>query len=201
MHTDQGAGGGGVSTYADGMLNEFEDKYGKTHRGFIDTSSEIYETYIKQYPNNSDKLRLISPKKYRTQMVEEMIELMDIGVIHFPYEYSGQDCVKLIKEIDASGNEIWENHELSDDEKLALVQIDLMKTEVTSIHKTQNAEKTSVNYALSKEKETRMHDDRFYVLIMLAHRLYELRRGNIVNKEKPVEEEICFFGRAAKSYK
>lgn len=198
---DQGAGGGGVSTYADGMLNEFDDKYGKTHRGFIDATSEIYETYLKQYPNNSDKLRLISPKKYRTQMVEEMIELMDIGVIHFPYEYSGQDCVKLIKEIDSSGNEIWENHELSDDEKLALVQIDLMKTEVTSIHKTQNSEKTSVNYALSKEKETRMHDDRFYVLIMLAHRLYELRRGNIVNKEKPVEEEICFFGRAAKSYK
>ena len=134
-------------------------------------------------------------------MVEEMIELMDLGVIKFPYEYSGQDFIKVIEGIDAEGNEIWVNHELSDDEKMALVQIDLMKNEVTSIHKTENAERTSVNYALSKEKENRMHDDRFYVLIMLAHRLYELRRGNIVNKQKPVEEELCFFGRAAKSYK
>lgn len=201
LNLDQGAGGGGVSTYADGLLNDFSDKFGKNHRGFIDKTSDLYQTYINRYPNACDKLRLISPKKYRTQMVEEMIELMDLGVIKFPYEYSGQDFIKVIEGIDAEGNEIWVNHELSDDEKMALVQIDLMKNEVTSIHKTENAERTSVNYALSKEKENRMHDDRFYVLIMLAHRLYELRRGNIVNKQKPVEEELCFFGRAAKSYK
>ena len=78
--------------------------------------------------------------------------------------------------------------------------VDLMKNEVTSIHKTQNAEKTTVNYALSKEKENRMHDDRFYVLIMLAHRLYEIRRGTIVNKPR-VEESFDFFlARPAKKY-
>lgn len=197
---DSGAGGSGVSAYADGMLNEFSDKYGNTHRGFIDKTSEIYQSYLSRYPNNSDKIRLISPKKYRTQMVEEMIELMDIGVIRFPYEYSGQDSIKLIKEIDRDGNEVWDSYELSDDEKMALTQIDLMKNEVTSIHKTQNAEKTTVNYALAKEKENRMHDDRFYVLIMLAHRLYELRRGNIVNKERPQDDDIIFMARPAKSY-
>jgi hypothetical protein len=126
---------------------------------------------------------------------------MDLGVIKFPYEYSGQDFIKVIDGIDAEGNEIWVNHELSDDEKMALVQIDLMKNEVTSIHKTENAERTSVNYALSKEKENRMHDDRFYVLIMLAHRLYELRRGSVINKPK-VEEDINFFlSRPAKTYR
>ena len=57
-----------------------------------------------------------------------------------------------------------------------LNQIDLMKTEITSIHKTTNPDKTSVRYALPKEKENRLHDDRFYVMILLAHRLYELRR-------------------------
>ena len=29
-----------------------------------------------------------------------------------------------------------------------------------------------------------MHDDRFYVLITLAHRLYELRRGQIITSKK-----------------
>ena len=199
LNVDQGAGGGGVSTYADGLLNDFSDKFGKTHRGLIDKSHELYQTYLTRYPNACDKLRLISPKKYRTQMVEEMIELIDLGVIRFPYEYSGQDFIKVIDGIDDDGNEIWRNHELSDDEKMALVQIDLMKNEVTSIHKTENAERTSVNYALSKEKENRMHDDRFYVLIMLAHRLYELRRGTIVN-QTPVTNNNIFMSRPAKRY-
>ena len=83
---------------------------------------------------------------------------------------------------------------------MELVQIDLMKTEVTSIHKTQNAEKTTVNYALSKEKESRMHDDRFYVLILLAHRLYELRRGTIVSQQPVQDITTYFMARPAKRY-
>ena len=67
-----------------------------------------------------------------------------------------------------------------------------MKTEITSIHKTTNPENTSVTYALSKEKENRMHDDRFYTIIMLAHRLYELRRGQIINSEVSSDYDYVF---------
>lgn len=176
----RGAGGGGISTYADNLLNDWTDKYGKTHRGFIDKTSDLYSTYSSRYPNACDKLRIISPKKYRTQMVEELIELMDLGVIRLPYEYTGQDIIRIVDGIDENGDEIFKPYELSDDEKLALVNLDLMKQEVTSIYKFQNAEKTSTTYALPKDKENTMHDDRFYTLILLAHRLYEIRRGEIV---------------------
>ncbi|MCM1270704.1 MAG: hypothetical protein NC247_08805 [Ruminococcus flavefaciens] len=196
---DSGAGGGGLSTYSDGLLNNFTDKSGKEHRGFIDAHNEIYKSYSNMYPNACDKLRLINPKKFRTQMVEEMIELMDLGVIKFPYEYTGQDIIKYVADIDENGNEIWDSRDLSDTEKMALVQIDLMKVELTAIHKTQNAEKTSVSYALSKEKENRLHDDRFYTLIMLAHRLYEIRRGTITNKPKS-NDNFLFLSRPAKRY-
>lgn len=196
---DSGAGGGGLSTYSDGLLNNFTDKSGKEHRGFIDAHNEIYKSYSNMYPNACDKLRLINPKKFRTQMVEEMIELMDLGVIKFPYEYTGQDVIKYVADIDENGNEIWDSRDLSDTEKMALVQIDLMKVELTAIHKTQNAEKTSVSYALSKEKENRLHDDRFYTLIMLAHRLYEIRRGTITNKPKS-NDSFLFLSRPAKRY-
>lgn len=177
---DAGAGGGGISTYADNLLNDWTDKYGKTHRGLIDKTSDLYSTYSSRYPNACDKLRIISPKKYRTQMVEELIELMDLGVIRLPYEYTGQDIIRIVDGIDENGDEIFKPYELSDDEKLALVNLDLMKQEVTSIYKFQNAEKTSTTYALPKDKENTMHDDRFYTLILLAHRLYEIRRGEIV---------------------
>ena len=118
-------------------------------------------------------------------MVEEFIELMELGVLRFPYEYGGQDILKLVKEIDGEENVV--PYELNDEERLSLSQIDMMKNEITSIHKTTNAENTSVSYALSKEKESRMHDDRFYTAIMLAHRLYELRRGTII-RSAPDEE-------------
>ena len=183
---DAGAGGGGTSTYADGLLNDWADIYGKTHRGFIDANNDLYLTYASRYPNACDKLRLINPRKYRTQMVEEFIELIDLGVLRFPYEFTGQDSVKIKRFIElGNGCEVeeeLENYELSNDEKLSLTNLDLMKFEITSIQKTTNVENTTATYALSKDKENKMHDDRFYVAILLAHRLYELRRGKVVNK-------------------
>ena len=53
-----------------------------------------------------------------------------------------------------------------------------------TIYRYENAEKTSKTYALSKEKERELHDDRFYTLIMLAHRLYELRRTQIIQPKR-----------------
>lgn len=187
---DQGAGGGGTSTYADGLLNDWVDQSGRKHRGLIDANHDIYSGYSKRYPNASDKLRLLSPRKYRTQMVEEFIELIDLGVIKLTFEYGGQDVINIIKQNDAG--EEFEAYQLSDEEKLSLAQIDLMKNEITSIHRTRNPEGTSVTYALSKEKESRMHDDRFYTIIMLAHRLYELRRGQIVSKPKDTTASPLF---------
>jgi len=65
-----------------------------------------------------------------------------------------------------------------------------MKTEATSIHKFENAEKTNVRYALPKDKERIMGDDRFYTLIMLAHYLYELRRNDQLTKGRQSQQNI-----------
>ena len=158
---DQGSGGGGVSAYADQLLNDFTDAHGKIHKGLIDATHEIYSGYRGRYPNAIDKLRLISPRKYRTQMVEEFIELMELGVIRFPYAYNGQEFLKLLKGTDPeTGEEIMETYNLSQDEIVHLNQIDLMKTEITSIHKSTNAEGTSVQYALSPDKRNIMHKHR-----------------------------------------
>lgn len=200
LNIDAGAGGGGTSTYADQLLNSWTDNKGKKHRGFIDEGSELYETYLTTYHNNCNKLHLINPRKWRTIMVEELIELLDLGVIRFPYEYNGSDFIRFAESIDDEGNEIIVDHELTDDEKIALTNIDLMKQEATSIYKFQNAERTSVNYALSKEKENKMHDDRFYALILLAHRLYELRRGQIVTPKAKFNTSQYIMARPPKRY-
>ena len=185
---DAGSGGGGVSTYADQLLNDWVDSKGIKHRGLIDSTNDYYRDYLDIYPSAIDKLRLISPKKYRTQMVEEFIELMNIGVIRFPYEYNGNDTIMVPDGIDKiSGEEKFRTYSLSAEEQIALMQIDLMKKEITSIDRSGNADNTSVTYALSKSLERKMNDDRFYVSIMLAHRLYELRRGDTVASHAPDE--------------
>ena len=68
----------------------------------------------------SDKLRLLSPRKYKSQMVREFIELFDLGVIRLPYEYGGNDYIQVIKKL-ANGEEESYTYDLNDEEKLALV--------------------------------------------------------------------------------
>jgi len=175
---DAGAGGAGVSAYADNLLDDWFDEKGIKHKGFIDKVSDIYETEIYNYPNAWDKLALISPNKYRNKMCEELLELLQLDLIKFPYEYSGKGFITLSSDEGSERN--LKNYNLSFEEELALINIDIMKTETINIHRVSNAEKTSVRYILPKDKERIMYDDKFYTLLLLAHYLYEKRRGDII---------------------
>lgn len=194
---DAGSGGGGVTAYGDQLLNDWTDRAGKHHRGLIDLEYELYETYGKLYPNAVDQIRLINPRKYKVQMVQEFLELMRLGVIRFPYDLAGKDYINVVKK-EKNGTETMEMYALSFEEQLALVNIELMKKEITSIHRYTNQENTTVSYALAKNLENKMHDDRFYTIIMLAHRLYELRRGQIIKTKEPVKDYNGFMFRAPK---
>lgn len=188
---DSGSGGGGITAYADNLLDDWYDSEGKKHKGFIDTSSDLYADDKHNYPNASDKLDLISPSKWRTIMCEELDELMKLDLIKFPHEYSGKG---FISEQKRNGELVERN--LSMEEEIALMNIDAMKSEATSIHKFSNASGTSVQYKLPKEKERRMHDDRFYTLLMLAHCLYNLRRNDNLNRNKQDDDwdDYLVFG-------
>jgi hypothetical protein len=116
-------------------------------------------------------------------MVDELIEMMKLDLIKFPKEYSGNGSVTLSREKDGEV-EIY-TKSLSFEEEIALINVDLLKTETTSIHEFKNAEGTNKTYKMPKDKENTMHDDRFYTLIMISHYLSDLRRKNIVEKKKP----------------
>lgn len=182
---DAGSGGGGVSTYADGLLNDWEDDTGHIHHGLIDTTYDIYSSsnYVEMYPNAIDKLRVISPKKYRSQMFEEFIDLSNSGLIRYPKELDG-DSVSYIEGQDKNGDDIWVTKDLTPEEVLSLKNIDLMKTELTSITKTENAARTVSNYTMTRESTNTGHDDRAYVAIMLAHCLYQKRKGEALKSRK-----------------
>lgn len=190
---DSGAGGGGISAFADNFLESWIDDKGVTHAGLIDPDHEQYTDTVKQYPNAKKILRLISPQKYKTQMVDELIELMRLDLIKFPKEYDGKTEVAMTID-NGKGNEVDITYKsLSVEEQVALINLDIMKTEATSIHKFENPERTSVRYALPKDKEKILNDDRFYTLIMLAHYLYELRRDDQLGKNKRKKRSLTEY--------
>ncbi len=73
-------------------------------------------------------------------------------------------------------------YKLTPEEELSLSQLDTMKEEVLNMVRTKR-EGGKDSFALAKDKESKMHDDRAYVLAMLAYGLQEKRRS--ILKKKP----------------
>ena len=87
IYIDAGSGGGGVNI-ADYLMPDWKGKDGKTHKGLID--KEYSEEYIKKFPNAVNKLHLMEPTKYKSEMYEAMIELMNQDKISFTSDYDGK---------------------------------------------------------------------------------------------------------------
>ena len=87
VYIDAGSGGGGVNI-ADYLMPDWKDKSGKTHRGLID--KENSEEYVKKFPNAVNKLHLMEPTKYKSEMYEAMIEMMNQDKIEFTATYDNK---------------------------------------------------------------------------------------------------------------
>lgn len=87
VYIDAGSGGGGVNI-ADYLMPDWVDKTGTKHRGLIDR--EYSAEYVKKFPNAVDKVHLMSPSGYKSEMYEAMIELMNQDKISFTAPYDGK---------------------------------------------------------------------------------------------------------------
>lgn len=184
---DSGAGGAGMSAWGDGLLEDWKDSKGITHRGLIDASHDEYQTYIRKYPNAVDKVRLLSPKKYKNEMFEALIEMMKLDLISFTetYDYKGELIFN-----NENGNAT--RHKLTSDEELSLINIDIAKEELVSIYSFKSTN-GSVRYDLPPDKQSKIGDDRAYTIAMLAWYLQQLRRQNITNKKKSDTNAAQYF--------
>lgn len=87
IYIDAGSGGGGVNI-ADYLMEDWVDEAGITHRGLID--KEYSAEYVKKFPNAVDKVRLMSPSAFKSEMYEAMIELMNQDKISFTSQYDNK---------------------------------------------------------------------------------------------------------------
>ena len=84
IYIDAGSGGSGVNI-ADYLMPDWTDSAGIVHRGLID--KEYSADYVKKFPNAVDKVHLMSPTGYKSEMYEAMIELMNQDKISFTAQY------------------------------------------------------------------------------------------------------------------
>lgn len=190
---DEGSGGGG-NQIPDFFMEDWKDKNGNTHRGLLDFEKK--EEYIRTFPNAVNKLKMVSPKKYRTEMYDALIEGLNLGIIELTETYDMKGYLNIqkegkedIQEVDEITGEVktvksveYEKYKLSWDEELALKQIDSAKEEMVATRRI--GDSVNYKYDLPPDKKSSMHDDRCYVIAMLAWHLMKLRHGEIIEKNK-----------------
>ena len=172
---DAGAGGQMIGGITDQMLADWEGYDGKIHRGIIDKTHRANETAVKNYPYAIDIVRLVEPKANRNDIFDAADKMTKLGVVTFPESTDGKDYIMTI---DDDGNE--NRYDLSIDEQNALNQIELMKNEIVTMCKYENA--GSITYNFPPDKRNKMHDDRAFVYGLLCWYLSKLRRGKIVEQ-------------------
>jgi hypothetical protein len=194
---DAGAGGHGT-TIADYLMEDWEDSKGIKHKGFID-KVECNE-HVSKFPNAVDKLKLMSPQKYKKEMFDALVEMVNLDLISFTAEYDFKGFINLPKETgkmieceyeDENGKFVktqekevtYKKVKLDFDEELALRNIDLAKEELVNIYRYKGTN-NNYRYDLSQDKINELHDDRAYCLALLGWYLQQVRRKNIVNKKK-----------------
>ena len=87
VYIDAGSGGGGVNI-ADFLMQDWVEKNGIIHRGLID--KEYSADYVKRYPDAVDKLHLMAPAAYKSEMFESLIEMANQNKISFTSTYDNK---------------------------------------------------------------------------------------------------------------
>lgn len=88
IYVDAGSGGGGP-IIADMLMQNWTDKTGIEHRGFID--KEYSEEYVKRFPNAvQGKLHMMNPSAFKSLMYEALIEMLNQNKISFTSNYDNK---------------------------------------------------------------------------------------------------------------
>lgn len=202
---DSGSGGAGVPI-TDFLCEDWVSDDGTTHRGLIDPDFRPEEKMKQKFPNAIDNiLHLISPAKYKSELFEALIKMMEQNLIEFTEEYMNKGYLNLIYEKHPDGQTIQrftfpseqEEKELKKkniiietkikhltlEEEVALKQIDSLKTELVNIYRFKQSTGKD-RFDLAPDKAGKLHDDKAYCAALLGFQLSNMRREHIVNKKK-----------------
>lgn len=147
---DAGSGGGGNSWVRDSLIENWKSKDGVTHKGLIDKEYVNGDVYSRRFPDAVNKLKLIDPGKYKSEMFEALIKMVEANLITFPAEYDRKSYLNII-EIDKNVLEKNKSAIIKKLEKKNLSQDEFEEKLEEELSKIDSA-KTTV-YKLSPDEE------------------------------------------------
>lgn len=189
VYIDAGSGGGGVNI-ADYLMSDWTDEYGIVHRGLID--KEYSSDYIKKFPNAVDKIKLMSPAAFKSEMYEALIELTHQNKISFTAQYDNKGYLTIFDIDEDKLNEeterIKENlrgkklNEIEFEEQLykELNEISSVETKIEKLDWQEELALTNID-ALKEElvnivrKKRESHKDSFELIPEKANKLHDDR--------------------------
>lgn len=119
---DAGSGGGGNSWVRDSLIEDWTDNSGRIHRGLIDKEYTNGDIYAKRYPNAVPKLKLIEPSKYKSEMFEALIKMVEADKITFTERYDNKGYLNIM-EVD--------NKLMKESEEKIRTELDKMDLDIT----------------------------------------------------------------------
>ena len=90
---DAGAGGQ-ASAISDMLMQDWIDESGITHKGLID--KEYSSEYVKRFPNAVDKIKMMVPSAYKSEMYESLIQMLDENHIKFTASYDNKGYLTIV---------------------------------------------------------------------------------------------------------
>ncbi len=216
---DAGSGGGGVNI-GDYLMEDWVDDKGVMHRGLIDKEySAEYASKYPNAIDKVKLMSPTQFKSAMCEALIEMMN-MNLISFTSDYDNKGYltifetDEKELNKEKKRIEAELKKQGVSDDDmptqvqeklknascmktkmvkldayQEIALSNIDALKEEMVNIvRKKRDSGKDS--FDLTPEKANKLHDDRFYCSCLAAYYLSEKRRSSIINRRKPVPDDI-----------
>ena len=162
-----GGSGGQASAIAQELAKDWTDKQGKTHPGIYDENNDYSTRWAEPYQRCvAGTLKIVEPRKYRNALFEAAKLLTPQGGIKFAPPCPRHDILVL-----EDGTE----RKLSKAEQASLIQMDLMREEITAIIRMKSPTSGNITYQLPPEKRNIMHDDRAYVFVLACWEIRNLR--------------------------
>ena len=149
FYIDAGSGGGGISAVADQLMEDWKDNVGQSHRGIIDPDHKQYETARKKYTNAMPIVHLIDPQSYKKIIYDALGKMTKLNLIEFT-SYDKKDYLSI-----ENDNNTFETVDLTEEEKVALLQIELLKNETSYMCRYDNPN-GGVQYELARDKKNTM---------------------------------------------
>lgn len=154
------------------------------YEALIDMMSQDLIEFPAEY-DNKGFLTMLEVDKEKEKRIRAQVEL-EYAESKLSTSQKNELIKERMEEMNIAETKIYK---LAPDEEVALVQIDNMKEEVVNmVRKKRETGKDS--FELTKEKQTKLHDDRAYTLALLAYGLQEVRREQLFNQKSKKKIDV-----------